>query len=334
MFGMAKIGKIIGTDISKTTFDAASRSGDAVKTKKWDYTEEQMEAFVKTLDKDCTVVMEATGVYHTRLASYLYSKGIRVSVVNPLAAKNFARMLMRRTKTDKADSKLLLEYGETVDLEPWEPREPWCVEVQQAYAMLESKNREMTATRNRMEALTHSERASELCLKMCQSDMERLEEDIKALEKEIERLVGSNDGDNMRNLETVPGIGRRTACVLLALTGSMKRFDNYRQVVSYLGMCPRVYESGTSVRGKARICKMGLESIRKMLYLCALSAKKCNKACRELYERLLEKGKPKKLALIAVANKLVKQAFAILKSGSSYDENHISEKIIQKSLAY
>ena len=293
MFGMAKIGKIIGTDISKTTFDAASRSGDAVKTKKWDYTEEQMEAFVKTLDKDCTVVMEATGVYHTRLASYLYSKGIRVSVVNPLAAKNFARMLMRRTKTDKADSKLLLEYGETVDLEPWEPREPWCVEVQQAYAMLESKNREMTATRNRMEALTHSERASELCLKMCQSDMERLEEDIKALEKEIERLVGSNDGDNMRNLETVPGIGRRTACVLLALTGSMKRFDNYRQVVSYLGMCPRVYESGTSVRGKARICKMGLESIRKMLYLCALSAKKCNKACRELYERLLEKGKPK-----------------------------------------
>ena len=108
---MAKIGKIIGTDISKTTFDAAYRSGDAVKTKKWDYTEEQMEAFAKTLDGECTVVMEATGVYHTRLASYLYSRGIRVSVVNPLAAKNFARMLMRRTKTDKADSKLLLEYG-------------------------------------------------------------------------------------------------------------------------------------------------------------------------------------------------------------------------------
>lgn len=89
-----------------------------------------------------------------------------------------------------------------------------------------------------------------------------------------------------------------------------------------------------SVKGKAKICKMGLESMRKRLYLCALSAKRYNKACRELYERLLEKGKPKKLALIAVANKLIKQAFAILKSGLTYDENHINEKKVQKSLAY
>ena len=79
---------------------------------------------------------------------------------------------------------------------------------------------------------------------------------------------------------------------------------------------------------------MGLESVRRMLYLCALSAKKYNKACRELYERLLEKGKAKKLALVAVANKLIKQAFAILRSGMNYDENHISEKKVQKMLAY
>ena len=330
---MAKIGKIIGTDISKTTFDVAYRSGNAIRTRKWEYTAEQMEAFTKTLDDDCMVVMEATGVYHTRLASYLHSKGIKVSVVNPLSAKNFARMLMRRTKTDKSDSKLLLEYGEMVELEPWVPREAWCVEVQQAYAMLESKNKEMTATRNRMEALAHSECASRLCVEMCKSDEERLAKDIRMLEEEIERLVGSNDGDNMRNLESVPGIGRRTACVLLAMTGSMKRFCNHRQVISYLGMCPRVYESGSSVKGKAKICKMGLESVRKMLYLCALSAKRYNKACRELYDRLLEKGKPKKLALIAVANKLLKQAFAILKSGMTYDENYISEKKVQVLLA-
>ena len=323
---MAKVGKIIGTDISKSTFDVAYRSGEAVKTRKWEYTGEQMEAFADTLDSDCTVVMEATGVYHTRLATYLHSRGVKVSIVNPLAAKNFARMLMRRTKTDKADSKLLLEYGETMDLEAWEPREAWCVEVQQAYAMLESKNRELTATRNRMEALSHSECASKLCMEMCESDQERLEKDVVTLENEIERLVSSNDGDGMKLMESIPGIGRRTACVLLAMTGSMKRFSSHRQVVSYLGMCPRVYESGTSVKAKAKICKMGLESVRKMLYLCALSAKRYNKACRELYERLLAKGKAKKLALIAVANKLLKQAFAILKSGMNYDENHISEK--------
>lgn len=331
---MAKVGKIIGTDISKSTFSVAYRKGTSVETRTWDYTQKQMAAFAETLDEGSTVVMEATGVYHTRLAYYLYHKGIGVSVVNPLAAKNFARTLMRRAKTDKADSKLLMEYGEMMELEPWTPRETWCVEVQQTYAMLESKGKELTAARNRMEALTHSEVASGICMKMVKADIKRLERDIVCLEKEIERLVKANAGEDMKRIEAMPGIGRRSACVLIALTGSMKRFDNHRQVVSYLGLCPRVYESGTSVRGKAKICKMGLESVRRMLYLCALSAKKYNRACRELYERLLEKGKAKKLALVAVANKLIKQAFAILKSGTNYDENHISEKKVQKMLAY
>ena len=82
---MAKIEKIIGTDISKSTFSVAYRKGESVETRTWDYSQEQMVAFAETLDKGCTVVMEATGVYHTRLAYYLYSKGISISVVNPLA---------------------------------------------------------------------------------------------------------------------------------------------------------------------------------------------------------------------------------------------------------
>lgn len=114
----------------------------------------------------------------------------------------------------------------------------------------------------------------------------------------------------------------------------MQGFGNYRQVISYLGMCPRVYESGTSVHGKAKICKMGLGSIRKKLYMCALSARKCNPACKALYDRLVEKGKAAKLALIAVANKLLKQAFAILKNQTTFDKNHVSDKIIQKKLAW
>ena len=330
---MAKVGKIIGVDISKSTFCVAYRSGTSMRTRTWEYTQEQMNEFAESLDSDSMVVMEATGVYHTRLAACLHSRGLMVSVVNPLSVKNFARMLMRRTKTDKADSKLLVEYGETMELCQWEPKETWCVEVQQIYSLLESRNKELAMAINHMESLNHSQIASEVCLKMVKDDIERLKRDIESLEEEIVRLVESNDGSNMKNLVTIPGIGQRTACLLLALTGSMRRFDNHRQVVSYLGMCPRVYESGTSVRGKAKICKMGLESARKMLYLCALSAKRYNRACRELYERLLEKGKAKKLALIAVANKLLKQAFAILKSGMPYDENFISEKKVQKMLA-
>ena len=94
---MAKLGKIFGTDVSKSSFSVAYRKGTSVETRTWDYTQEQMAAFAETLDEGCTVVMEATGVYYTRLAYYLYGKGISVSVVNPLASKNFARTLMRRT---------------------------------------------------------------------------------------------------------------------------------------------------------------------------------------------------------------------------------------------
>src|SRR5690606_4528270 len=93
---------------------------------------------------------------------------------------------------------------------------------------------------------------------------------------------------------------------------------------SYIGLSPRIYESGTSVKGRSRICKMGMSRIRAMLYVCAWSAKKINKACKELFERLVEKGKAKKLALIAVANKLLKQAFAIANKNIFYTENNVN----------
>ena len=93
--------------------------------------------------------------------------------------------------------------------------------------------------------------------------------------------------------------------------------------VVIFGLSPRIVQSGSSVKGRGSICKMGMGHMRMLLYMCVRSAKKYNKSCRELYERLLAKGKAKKLALIAVANKLVKQVFAIVKNKSKYVENFV-----------
>jgi transposase len=112
-------------------------------------------------------------------------------------------------------------------------------------------------------------------------------------------------------LQSIPGLGRKTALFLIVITGGFRKFENHKQLASYIGISPRIFESGTSVKGRAKICKMGMSKIRAMLYVCAWSAKKCNKACKELYDRLVENGKSKKLAFIAVVNKLIKQAFAI-----------------------
>lgn len=138
----------------------------------------------------------------------------------------------------------------------------------------------------------------------------------------MQQIVEINYTQMLSNLKSIPGIGNQTAMMLILISGGFDRFDDYRKLSSYIGICPRIFESGSSVKGKARLCKMGMSGIRALLYVCSWSAKRCNKACRELYERLIAKGKAKKLALIAVANKLLKQAFAIAKTQSTYQENY------------
>ena len=128
----------------------------------------------------------------------------------------------------------------------------------------------------------------------------------------------------LASLESISGIGKKTAIMLTTVSGGFSRFSNHRQLSSYMGLCPRIFESGTSVKGRAKICKLGMSRARGILYVCAWSAKRYNKACHNLYERLVAKGKAKKLALIAVVNKLLKQAFAIATKHTVYNENYVA----------
>ncbi len=97
---------------------------------------------------------------------------------------------------------------------------------------------------------------------------------------------------------------------------------NYRQLISYAGLSPREFSSGTSIRGRSKICRQGGKTLRNILYMCSLSAIKSNVVCKQLYERLVAKGKNKKPALIAVCNKLLKQVFAVVNSQTLFDNNY------------
>ncbi len=121
-------------------------------------------------------------------------------------------------------------------------------------------------------------------------------------------------------LQSIPGLGKRTSMSLIIVSGGFTRFENAKQLAAYVGLCPRIFESGTSVKGRSRICKMGMSKVRKLLYLCAMRAIRANKTCKEMYERLKEKGKSGKLALVAVANKLLRQAFAVGVGKNFYKE--------------
>lgn len=132
-------------------------------------------------------------------------------------------------------------------------------------------------------------------------------------------LVKQTHQDLFTRLRSIPGVGPKTAIMLVVLTGGFERFSSASEPFSYAGLTPVIRQSGSSVNGRARISKIGNQKLRNLLFMCSFNAYKHNKACRELYERIVAKGKSKKLALIAVCNKLLKQAFAIAKSGLVYD---------------
>jgi transposase len=111
---------------------------------------------------------------------------------------------------------------------------------------------------------------------------------------------------------------------LIVVTNGFKKFETASQLCSYAGITPTIRESGSSVRGRARISKVGNRKLRNLLFMCSLSAYKCNKSCKEIFERITNKGKSEKLALLAVSNKLLKQCFAIAKSGIPNDATYVS----------
>ena len=320
---MTKVSKIIGIDISKEKFDVCfslqecgySHGGYANDTK-------GINCFMKEVPQDCLCIMEATGVYHLKLAYALYEKGIMVSVVNPLSVKNFSRAMMCRTKTDKADSRMLVEYARKMDVVYWEPTPDNYIRIQQIYKTIELLNTNITQATNQLEAIENSPIQDRVLCRTIHTHIKHLQLHIMQLELQIEDLIKLQDAEVIENICSIPGVGKKTAIGILTATKGMHGFTNSRQLSSYLGLCPRIYDSGKSVHGKAHICKMGMGWIRKLIYMCAISAKRCNKPCMAQYVRLRENGKATKVALIAVANKLLRQIFAIVKNNCNFVENY------------
>lgn len=311
-----------GIDISKSFFDVAIFQQGKYKHYKFNNDESGFSGLLKEITIDSQVIMEASGPYYLRLARYVYAQGIAVSVINPLVIRRFSQMRMSRAKTDKKDAVMIAEYGKVEKPSLWQPPHQHEVNLQQMEAMLSNLHKERTALSNQLESFKSSGMLDKSLEQLMDKELMHKRELMDKLTRSMQELAQEHYSEMLSNLESIPGMGNKTAMMLIVLSGGFTRFDDYRKLSSYIGLSPRIFESGTSVKGKARICKMGMSRIRAMLYICSWSAKRYNKACKELYERLLAKGKAKKLALIAVANKLLKQAFAIATKQTNYKENY------------
>jgi transposase len=144
---------------------------------------------------------------------------------------------------------------------------------------------------------------------------------MKAIKDEIEELTKANFSQELVRLTSVVGISTTIAMALIEVSGGLRHFHSAKALAKFIGVAPIIYQSGKLNSAKG-ICKTGDGQLRSMLYVATWSAIQHNKSCRALYQRLKAVGKPSKVALIAVVNKLLRQAFAVIKFDPEFDPNY------------
>lgn len=321
---------VVGIDVGKESYAVSIFDGRAYLFQ--GLTPAHPETFLKRviphLPQDAAevlFVMEATGVYSLKLALFLVQGGHRVSVVNPFVVRKYAEMRLRRTKTDPADSRILAQFGFFASPSPFHPQEEKAYHLRQVLKAIDDYQKRRTEILNHLETLKHHPFPQPKVRQYYEQELQRVEETLQALEKEAEDLALQYAPREYKLLLSIPGVGRRLACAILGILSPLTRFARSKELASFLGLAPQIDQSGKR-KERAWLSKRGNPFLRKLLFLSALSASRFNEQCRVLYERLLSRGKPKKVALIAVANKLLRQIFAILRSGIPYDPHYLERK--------
>jgi transposase len=270
-------------------------------------------------DDPIGIVMEATATFAEELATWLLDldPGLHVAIVNPLQTSAFLRSLGLRNKTDDLDAKALAQYGTERQPVPWEKPLPEMAILKDLVRVRMDLVHARTAMALRLK--DHA-RVSKSAAKAMAKVIRALDAQIKALEVEIRKHLRAHEalGKQAERMDSVVGVGLLTAVTVMAELGDLRRFARSRQLTAFAGMSPRRKESGTSVRGKPRLCKQGSTRVRAALYLAASAAVRFNPDMKAFYDRLLTQGKVRRVALAAVMRKLLVLMRAVLKAGHDW----------------
>lgn len=259
--------------------------------------------------------MEATAHYSQAVARFLTERGCTVSVVNPAAVRAFARCEMARGKSDKADAGRIARYCQMHKPRAWVPP------TEETETLLALVHRIEALEQIRQMELNREESASEIVRGSLQTILNAVEDEIKRLRKTLREFIGESETLREKRdlLRSIPGIGERSTLVLLAELSRADYLQTARQAAAFAGLVPRIYESGSSVRGRSCLSKQGCQRLRKALYFPAVVAMSKNPILKAFAERLLKAGKAKMLVLGAVMRKLLQMAFGVLKSKRKFD---------------
>jgi transposase len=326
----------VGIDLAAKTFTAAWTGGGL--TTACLLTAEQTVAGYTTLQEQLhatgpapattLVVMEATGTYWMRLAVTLVQAGYRVSVVNAAQAHAFAKALLKRAKTDPIDAQTLAQLAARLQPDLGTPPPAVYTELQQRLIQRDALVTVRTELRNQLHALVQQPVVIDSVRNRLEELIAHVHGQIVAVEREI-RAILRHDATwaaAARRLQSVTGIGMLTAAWILVATVNFTLCQSAEEATAYAGLAPNPYQSGTSVRGRARIGRTGNARLRRVLYLATLSAARHNPAIKTFYARLRAAGKPPKVARCAAARKLLHIAWAVVTKQQDFDPAYVTSQ--------
>jgi transposase len=287
------------------------------------------EALRRTLTRGgrrVRVVLEATGVYGLDVALALEGQaGIELMVANPRAVRNFARATMQRSKNDQLDALVLREFAQRMKFQAWARPTANTLALWAIARRLAALTRERTAEKNRQHAAQVSQTTPVVVRREIARSLRQIEASILRLRQAALACIAA-DARLARRYEqlcSIPGVGAVSAIATLAELAVLPEDRDVRQWVAFAGLDPREYRSGTSVRKYVRISKVGNRHLRHALYMPALVACRYEPHLRGFYEHLVQRGKQKRQALLAVARKLLHAIYGMFRSGQTYDGTRV-----------
>jgi transposase len=310
---------VLGIDVAKSKLDVALMLNGKVLMKKFENNIKGfklLQGWLASLKMEQVhACLEATGPYGDAVAEFLHERGHRVSVINPLRIKSFAKSDLQRNKTDQADARTIAAFCLAKDPDDWHPLPPEIKQLQALTRRIEALERMLLVETNRLEAAPATTRPS----------IERMIDNLKKEIDNVQRLIKDHINNNpdlkqqSELLQTIPGIGEKTARLLLGEI-EFRSFESARALAAHAGVTPRQFQSGKSLNW-TRLSKLGSGRIRKALYFPAIAAVKYNEVVKQFARRLSENGKTPMQIVCAAMRKLLHIAFGVIKHNRPFDPN-------------
>jgi transposase len=317
----------VGIDVSaRQLMVALSHEGGSMTLEEYANTaagHQQLRQRLRRLAATIQVVIEASGTYSLDVALVLAHMGeqVQLQMANPRRVRRFAESLGQRSKTDPVDARVLCEYARRMPLVNWQPPTAAALRLRALGRTIAALVRMCTQHKNRQHALAASAALPACLVRELEAQVRYTEKRIAKLRREAVRVIASQPelARRFQHLLSVPGLGESSALAVLGELAVLPDSLDERQWVAHAGLDPKHHESGSSVAQKPRISKAGNRYLRAALYMPALVAVQHDPALRAFYQRLLDHGKAKLQALVAVMRKLLHAAWGMFRSDQPYD---------------